>query len=256
MLTVRADSTAWATQVRLLTAGLLRTAGRGGRRGHGDQGRRPRPGGAVVAARPAGRAGQPRPPGHLRVKSTRVHLSHIGWFVTQLLPDSSLCSPRHASLVCSGVRDSVPKSGTDDGPGIGSRTRTPGPVSTASRRRSLRRHVKITKTMGVLGTAAVASALLTACSTGSSNSTTTTSAAAGGGGSTQAANCPLVGRSRPGQLRAAVGRGERHRRAEAHQEEHLQRRLQPEREQQPLASRRDRELQGRSLQARLEAHGD
>ena len=58
--------------------------------------------------------------------------------------------------------------------------------------------MKITKTMGVLGTAAVASALLTACSTGSSNSTTTTSAAAGGGGSTQAANCPLVGAPDPG----------------------------------------------------------
>ena len=57
--------------------------------------------------------------------------------------------------------------------------------------------MKITKTMGVLGTAAVASALLTACSTGSSNSTTTTSAAAGGG-STQAANCPLVGAPDPG----------------------------------------------------------
>ena len=57
--------------------------------------------------------------------------------------------------------------------------------------------MKITKTMGVLGTAAVASALLTACSTGSSNSTTTTSAAAGGGGA-QAANCPLVGAPDPG----------------------------------------------------------
>jgi galactofuranose transport system substrate-binding protein len=60
--------------------------------------------------------------------------------------------------------------------------------------------LKITKSMGVLGTAAVASALLTACSTGSSNSTTSTSAAAGGGGASQAsnANCPLVGAPDPG----------------------------------------------------------
>src|SRR3954462_8445693 len=52
--------------------------------------------------------------------------------------------------------------------------------------------------MSVLGTAAVASALLTACSTGSSNSAATTSAAAGGGSASQASNCPLVGAPDPG----------------------------------------------------------
>jgi len=59
--------------------------------------------------------------------------------------------------------------------------------------------LKITKTMGVLGTAAVASGLLTACSTGSGGSTATTSAAAGGGAAaSQASNCPLVGAPDPG----------------------------------------------------------
>ena len=58
--------------------------------------------------------------------------------------------------------------------------------------------MKITRTMGALGTAAVASALLTACSTGSSGTTATTSAAAGGGGSAQNANCALVGAPDPG----------------------------------------------------------
>ena len=57
--------------------------------------------------------------------------------------------------------------------------------------------MKITKTMGVLGTAALASAFLTACSTGSSNTTTTTSAAGGSSGSSNA-NCPLVGAPDPG----------------------------------------------------------
>src|SRR5690242_2875527 len=53
--------------------------------------------------------------------------------------------------------------------------------------------------MGVLGTAAVASGLLTACSTGSGGSTATTSAAAGGGAAaSQASNCPLVGAPDPG----------------------------------------------------------
>jgi ribose transport system substrate-binding protein len=67
--------------------------------------------------------------------------------------------------------------------------------------------LKITKSMGVLGTAAVASALLTACSTGSGNSTTTTSAAAGGGGASQAsnANCPLVGAPDPGNSAPPTG---------------------------------------------------
>jgi ribose transport system substrate-binding protein len=49
--------------------------------------------------------------------------------------------------------------------------------------------------MGVLGTAAMASALLTACSTGDSGTTATTSA---GGGASQASNCALVGAPDPG----------------------------------------------------------
>src|SRR5438309_7419884 len=52
--------------------------------------------------------------------------------------------------------------------------------------------------MGVVGTAAVASALLTACSTGSSGTTATTSAAAAGGAGSQASNCALVGAPDPG----------------------------------------------------------
>ncbi len=58
--------------------------------------------------------------------------------------------------------------------------------------------MKITKTMGVLGTAALASAFLTACSTGSGSTTTTTSAAAGGSSGSSNANCPLVGAPDPG----------------------------------------------------------
>jgi ABC-type sugar transport system substrate-binding protein len=64
--------------------------------------------------------------------------------------------------------------------------------------------LKITKTMGVLGTAAVASAFLTACSTGSSNTTTTTSAAGGSSGSSNA-NCPLVGAPDPGNSKPPSG---------------------------------------------------
>ena len=63
--------------------------------------------------------------------------------------------------------------------------------------------MKITKTMGVLGTAAMASALLTACSTGDSGSTATTSAAAGGG--SQASNCALVGAPDPGNSSPPAG---------------------------------------------------
>jgi ABC-type sugar transport system substrate-binding protein len=63
--------------------------------------------------------------------------------------------------------------------------------------------LKITKTMGVLGTAAMASALLTACSTGDSGSTATTSAAAGG--ASQASNCPLVGAPDPGNSSPPAG---------------------------------------------------
>jgi ribose transport system substrate-binding protein len=60
--------------------------------------------------------------------------------------------------------------------------------------------------MGVLGTAAVASALLTACSTGSSSTTTTTSAAGGGGSSSsQASNCSLVGAPDPGNSAPPTG---------------------------------------------------
>ncbi len=57
--------------------------------------------------------------------------------------------------------------------------------------------MKITRTIGVLSTAAVASALLTACSTGDSGTSSTTAAAAGGG-SSQSSNCPLVGAPDPG----------------------------------------------------------
>jgi ribose transport system substrate-binding protein len=62
----------------------------------------------------------------------------------------------------------------------------------------------INRTMGVLGTAAVASALLTACSTGDSGSTATTSAAAGGGAS-QSSNCALVGAPDPGNSAPPAG---------------------------------------------------
>src|SRR4051794_4914955 len=55
--------------------------------------------------------------------------------------------------------------------------------------------MKIATALGVLGTATVTSALLTACSTGDSGTTTTSAA---GGGSSQAANCPLVGAPDPG----------------------------------------------------------
>src|SRR3954469_22223353 len=55
--------------------------------------------------------------------------------------------------------------------------------------------MKTTKALGVLGTVAVTSALLTACSTGDTGTTTTSGA---GGGSSQAANCPLVGAPDPG----------------------------------------------------------
>src|SRR3954470_23946894 len=55
--------------------------------------------------------------------------------------------------------------------------------------------MKIATALGVLGTATVTSALLTACSTGGTGTTTTSAA---GGGSSQAANCPLVGAADPG----------------------------------------------------------
>src|SRR5919199_824895 len=57
--------------------------------------------------------------------------------------------------------------------------------------------------MGVLGSAAMASALLTACSTGDSGTTATTSAAAGGG--SQASNCALVGAPDPGNSAPPAG---------------------------------------------------
>src|SRR3954451_24492452 len=63
--------------------------------------------------------------------------------------------------------------------------------------------MKITRTMGVLSTATVASALLTACSTGGSSTTTTTAAA--GGGSSQASNCALVGSPDPGNSAPPTG---------------------------------------------------
>jgi ribose transport system substrate-binding protein len=62
--------------------------------------------------------------------------------------------------------------------------------------------LKITKSLGVLGTAAMASALLTACSTGESSSTTSTAAAGGG---SQASNCALVGAPDPGNSAPPAG---------------------------------------------------
>jgi ribose transport system substrate-binding protein len=62
--------------------------------------------------------------------------------------------------------------------------------------------LKITKSLGVLGTAAMASALLTACSTGETTSTATTSAA---GGAAQASNCALVGAPDPGNSKPPAG---------------------------------------------------
>ena len=63
--------------------------------------------------------------------------------------------------------------------------------------------MKITKSLGVLGTAAVASALLAACSTGDSASTTATTAAAGGGA--QSSSCALVGAPDPGNSAPPAG---------------------------------------------------
>ena len=66
VLTVRADSTAWATQIRLLTSSILAPARGGGRRGrrHRAAGRRPER--AVVDPRPAPSQG-PGPARHLRL---------------------------------------------------------------------------------------------------------------------------------------------------------------------------------------------
>ncbi len=63
--------------------------------------------------------------------------------------------------------------------------------------------LNITKSLGVLGTAAMASALLTACSTGETTSTTPTNAAGGGG--SQASNCALVGAPDPGNSKPPAG---------------------------------------------------
>ena len=61
VLTVRADSTAWATQLRLLLVEPAGRLDRGGRRGHGRRAARRRPGCAVVVARAASGAGRPGP---------------------------------------------------------------------------------------------------------------------------------------------------------------------------------------------------
>jgi len=57
--------------------------------------------------------------------------------------------------------------------------------------------LKRTKSLGVLGTAALATTMLAACSTGS-GTTTTTSSTAGAAGASSNANCPLVGAPDPG----------------------------------------------------------
>jgi galactofuranose transport system substrate-binding protein len=55
--------------------------------------------------------------------------------------------------------------------------------------------VKTTKSLGALGTAALATAMVAGCSTGSGTTSTSVSA---GGGSSSNANCPLVGAPDPG----------------------------------------------------------
>jgi ABC-type sugar transport system substrate-binding protein len=55
--------------------------------------------------------------------------------------------------------------------------------------------VKINKTLGILGTGALVTGILTACSTSSGGGTTSTSVA---GGASSNANCPLVGAPDPG----------------------------------------------------------
>jgi ABC-type sugar transport system substrate-binding protein len=61
--------------------------------------------------------------------------------------------------------------------------------------------VKITKTLGVLGSAALATSVLAACSTGGGGGTASTSAAGGGSN----ANCPLVGAADPGNSKPPSG---------------------------------------------------
>jgi ABC-type sugar transport system substrate-binding protein len=58
--------------------------------------------------------------------------------------------------------------------------------------------VKTTKSLGALGTAALATAMVAACSTGSGTTSTSVSAGGAGGGSSSNANCPLVGAPDPG----------------------------------------------------------
>ena len=66
-LVVRTDSTAWATQMKLLAGGPRPTSQRGARRRHRDRHRRGRTSGAVVVAGPA--AGQgPGSARHLRLR--------------------------------------------------------------------------------------------------------------------------------------------------------------------------------------------
>ncbi len=67
MLTVRADSTAWATQLRLLVPALLRRLAEEVGDGTVDKVRGARPGRAVVAAGPPGAPGR-GPARHLRLR--------------------------------------------------------------------------------------------------------------------------------------------------------------------------------------------
>ncbi len=64
--------------------------------------------------------------------------------------------------------------------------------------------MKITKTMGVLSTAVVATTFLAACST-SSGGTTSATAAAGGGANSANSSCPLVGAADPGNSAPPTG---------------------------------------------------
>ena len=78
VLTVQCDSTAWATQLRLLAPQLVArlNADLGPRHRQADQGagpRRPR-----TALRPAARAGQQGPGGHLRLSRARTAVITVG----------------------------------------------------------------------------------------------------------------------------------------------------------------------------------
>src|SRR3954463_1636014 len=109
-----------------------------------------------------------------------------------------------ASLSCSGVRDTIPKNGTGSRPMY----RRRGPDSPRSRLRPAsipeETALKITKTLGVLSTAAIATTFLTACAT-SSGGASSSAAAAGGGAASANANCALVGSPDPGNSAPPTG---------------------------------------------------